>query len=141
MNIPVSIIVALAVQQFCQIIKFIIYSVRDRRISFHYLTSSGGMPSAHSAFVTALCVSVGVRSGMGSETFAVAAVLAFIVIHDAFRVRGALQEVIHILKADHPENEHAAAALPETVGHNSREIVAGIIIALCIALPVSILLK
>ncbi len=141
MNIPVSIIVALVVQQLCQIIKFVIYSIRDRRINFHYLTSSGGMPSAHSAFVTALCVSVGVRSGIGSEGFAVAAVLAFIVIHDAFRVRGALQDVIHILKADHPQEDHAAAKLPETVGHNSREIIAGIVIAVIITLPVSTLLK
>ena len=141
MNIPVSILVALAVQQFCQLIKFFIYSIRDRRVSFHYMVSSGGMPSAHSAFVTALCVSIGVRSGIGSETFAVAAVLAFIVIHDAFRVRGALQSVIRIIKAEYTEKSHPAGALPETVGHNKAEIIAGIVIAAVITLPLSFVLK
>ncbi|WP_319559449.1 divergent PAP2 family protein [Marispirochaeta sp.] len=139
MQIPVSLLIALGVQQLCQLIKFVAYSVRDRRINPRYFVSSGGMPSAHSAFVTALCVSVGVRGGFGSEVFSATLVLAFIVIHDAVRVRGALQQVILILKTNHPGQGNPAAGLPDTIGHDAAEIAAGIFLGILLALPLAVL--
>ncbi|WP_319475742.1 divergent PAP2 family protein [Marispirochaeta aestuarii] len=137
MQIPVSLLIALGVQQLCQLIKFVSCSIRGRNLSPRYFFSSGGMPSAHSAFVTALCVAVGVRSGIGSEVFSATLVLAFIVIHDALRVRGALQQVIHIIKKDHPEEGGPAARLPDTIGHDAAEIAAGIILGIILALPLA----
>lgn len=140
MKIPLSLLTALLVQQLCQLIKFAVYSLRDRRLSPGYLTSSGGMPSAHSAFVTSLAVSVGMRAGFGSEVFSVALVLAFIVIHDALRVRGALQRLILIVKADHPDPDHEAAILPATIGHSAGEVVAGVVLATLLTVPTAMLL-
>jgi acid phosphatase family membrane protein YuiD len=139
MSIPVSLLIALGVQQLCQLIKFVAYSIRDGRLSPGYLTSSGGMPSAHSAFVTALCVAVGVRAGTGSELFSVTLVLAIVVIHDALRVRGALEQLITIVKADHPEPDGPAARLPGTIGHSPAEVAAGVILAAVLALPAALL--
>lgn len=45
------------------------------------------MPSGHSATVTALAVSAGMEYGFSSGVFAIAAVLAVIVMHDAMSVR------------------------------------------------------
>jgi len=56
----------------------------------------GGMPSAHSAFVSALCTSVGLVSGFASVIFAVCLAFSVIVWHDAIRVRKhhTLKEVV-----------------------------------------------
>jgi acid phosphatase family membrane protein YuiD len=59
----VSLAGALAVQVACQLFKVVLYSIREKRLAISYFISAGGMPSAHSAFVTALTVSVGMGSG------------------------------------------------------------------------------
>ncbi|KAJ0866986.1 hypothetical protein HanRHA438_Chr12g0557941 [Helianthus annuus] len=43
------------------------------------LIGSGGMPSSHSATVTALAVAVGLHDGLGGSSFATALILAIIV--------------------------------------------------------------
>lgn len=43
------------------------------------MLSSGGMPSSHSATVTALAVAVGIQEGLGGSAFAIAVVLACVV--------------------------------------------------------------
>jgi len=43
------------------------------------MVSSGGMPSSHSATVTALAASVGLQEGTGGSAFAIAVVLACVV--------------------------------------------------------------
>ena len=51
------------------------------------LIGSGGMPSSHASTVCALAVSAGKEYGVGSSIFAVTAILAIIVMHDAMGVR------------------------------------------------------
>lgn len=43
------------------------------------MVSSGGMPSSHSATVTALAAAVGLQEGTGGSAFAIAVVLACVV--------------------------------------------------------------
>jgi acid phosphatase family membrane protein YuiD len=43
------------------------------------MLGSGGMPSSHSATVTALAVAIGLQEGTGGPAFAVAVVLACVV--------------------------------------------------------------
>ena len=47
----------------------------------------GGMPSAHSAFTSALTTAVGITQGINSALFAVTLGFSIIVWHDAIRVR------------------------------------------------------
>jgi acid phosphatase family membrane protein YuiD len=47
----------------------------------------GGMPSAHSAFTSALTTAVGITQGFSSALFAVTLGFSIIVWHDAIRVR------------------------------------------------------
>lgn len=51
------------------------------------MTSTGGMPSSHSAAVTSLATGIGFETGLNSPTFAVAAMFAGIVMYDASGVR------------------------------------------------------
>ena len=59
-----------------QILKFFIYLAVNRTIDWKRLTGDGGMPSGHSATVTALAVTSGLEYGYDSPAFAVCVVLA-----------------------------------------------------------------
>ena len=127
MPVAVPLLVAVTVQILCQIFKVVAYSIRDHRFSPHYFTTAGGMPSSHSAFVTALAVSVGIARGFDSELFAVAFVFSAIVIYDAYRLRGHVEsqaEVLNRLQREFPVEEQTK--LSEMVGHSVGEIIAGI---------------
>ena len=70
-----------------QIFKLIIYLIVNREFQIERLFGDGGMPSGHSATVTAAAVTTGFVSGFGSPLFAIATILAVIVMHDATGVR------------------------------------------------------
>lgn len=78
---------ALAAIFFAQFIKVPIQFIATRRLDWHLLTSTGGMPSSHSAAVTALATGVAIEAGLASPIFAVAAVFAIITMFDATGVR------------------------------------------------------
>jgi acid phosphatase family membrane protein YuiD len=127
-KLPLGLLTAVAVQLVCQAFKVVVYSVRERRPAFSWFVSAGGMPSAHSAFVTALTVSVGLWDGFASSVFAVACVFSVITIYDALRLRGAVEHHARILAklaAKHPDVP--AGALNTRLGHTLPEIVAGVL--------------
>jgi uncharacterized protein len=139
---PISLAAAVAVQLACQAFKVVLYSIRDRKLGLRYFLSAGGMPSAHSAFVSALSVSVGMASGFVSELFAVSCVFSLIVIYDSFRLRGAVEKqarALNALLARHPEV--GAGRLSEMVGHSPAEIAAGIAAGGGLAALASLLLR
>lgn len=70
-----------------QFLKFLLNAIIHRRFSAERLRGDGGMPSAHSATVTALAIMIGYTEGFDSGLFAVALVFAVIVMHDAMGVR------------------------------------------------------
>ena len=70
-----------------QLLKVIITLVIERKFSLERLFGDGGMPSGHSATVMALATTVGWMLGYDSPVFAIALVLAIIVMHDACGVR------------------------------------------------------
>ena len=141
--LPRSLLIALGVQVSCQIIKFLTYSFRLGRPSWKHLVTFGGMPSAHSAFVTSLAASVGVLAGFNSELFALSAVFGGIVIFDAYKLRGNVQKqaiVVNRLQAKGlPDSEQIP--INEMVGHSAGEIAAGIVWALVLAVPAALVLK
>jgi uncharacterized protein len=127
--VPAALVTAVAIQVLCQVFKTVFYSIRDGKFDLYYLTTTGGIPSAHSAFVTALTVSVGIRSGFMSDIFAVSAVFSIIVIYDAMRVRNAVEAHAKLLnrlvKKHFPEEK---PELREMIGHSVLEIVLGVVI-------------
>ena len=70
-----------------QFLKIIFLYIIERRLNFRLLFSSGGMPSAHSAAVTALAAAVGKELGLNSPGFSIAAIFAVIVMYDSSGVR------------------------------------------------------
>jgi acid phosphatase family membrane protein YuiD len=126
-KVPVSLFTAVAVQIACQAFKVAFYSLRERRLALSWFISAGGMPSAHSAFVTALAVSVGLWSGFQSDVFAVAGVFSIITIYDAWRLRGAVEHHARILvRLAEKVPGVATGEINQRLGHSLPEIAAGI---------------
>jgi hypothetical protein len=122
-----SLLAALAVMAVSQLFKLARYSIRDGRFRLSHLLSTGGMPSAHSAFVTTLAVSVGLWRGLGSEVFAVSAVFGSIIVYDSIRLRGTVDIHTRILR-DLQSRIPASAdiRIPRWVGHSVAETAVGI---------------
>lgn len=80
---------ALAATVAAQILKLALVGITERRFAPERLLETGGMPSSHSAAVSALAISVGLGEGWASTMFAVSAVLAAIVMYDATGIRRA----------------------------------------------------
>jgi acid phosphatase family membrane protein YuiD len=127
--LSISLISAVVVQLACQAFKVVYYSIQRRKLSLSYFFTAGGIPSAHSALVTALSISIGLWDGFHSELFAVSCVFTLIVIYDAIRLRGAVQQhakVLKLLAARHPDVQ--TGELSEMVGHTLGEIIVGIVV-------------
>lgn len=87
MKINPILIVGAVAWLFSQVSKAIIYLIINKRFQLERLVGDGGMPSSHSATVTSVAVITGLRCGLDSPIFAIAAILALIVMHDAMGVR------------------------------------------------------
>ncbi len=132
-HVPVSFVVALSVQLLCQLFKVVFYSLKQHRFSPRFFVSAGGLPSAHSAFVTALAVSIGARSGLGTDVFAVALVLALIVIYDAYRLRGHVEALARRVNRLARQVGQQEEPLSEMIGHSLLEVLFGIAIGASLA--------
>ena len=72
---------------FAQFIKVPVQFIATRKLDWALMTSTGGMPSSHSAMVTALATGVAIESGLNSPLFAVATIFAIVTMYDASGVR------------------------------------------------------
>ena len=114
-----------------QVIKTIIHAIIHKKIVLERLFGDGGMPSGHSATVTSLAVFTGLRLGFGTFEFAVAAVLAVVVCHDAMGVRQqagkqavVLNELLEVFERIY-EEKISEEKLKIFVGHTFLQVVVG----------------
>jgi len=140
MGLSIPLIAAVAAQLACQLFKVFFYSLRQGVFRPDYLVHAGGMPSAHSAMVSTLTTSLGLYEGLSSPGFTVAAVFSLIIIHDAVRLRGAVQlhaQVLDSLVRHFPRE--AGTRIPTRAGHTLAEVLAGVAVGVCFALLVYLL--
>ncbi|MEE8318701.1 MAG: divergent PAP2 family protein, partial [Dehalococcoidales bacterium] len=78
-----ALVVPVSAWTIAQLTKMSIALLQGKGLDFRYMVSSGGMPSAHSAVVTALATTVGMTQGIGSALFGATVILAMIVMYDA----------------------------------------------------------
>lgn len=128
---------------FAQFLKIIIELLKRKKYKtkdfiLRALFGTGGMPSSHSASVTAIAVSTGVKTGFDSPLFALAFIFVFIVIRDATGVRlssgrqaEALNRVIDVVS----KSETAELTkIKEVKGHTPLECFVGVLIGLLVSL-------
>ncbi|USR91460.1 divergent PAP2 family protein [Phormidium yuhuli AB48] len=131
-------LVALAACLIAQLSKLLLYAVQHRRFNGRVLIETGGMPSSHSALVTALATGVGQRLGWDSPDFAIAVVFAVIVMYDAAGVRQAAGKQARVLNQMidaffHEEIEFDEARLKELLGHTPFQVVIGSALGVAVA--------
>ena len=113
-----------------QVLKLLISIAVYRKFDITYLITGGGMPSSHSSLVSAAAVSCGISAGFDSPVFAVAAVLAFIVMYDAAHVRretGEQSKVLNYIMRNWTEYrpEDFERELKELIGHTPLQVAVG----------------
>lgn len=117
-----------------QVLKTIINFVLLGRFQLERMWGDGGMPSAHSATVTAMVIATARSEGIHSAIFAVAAVVAIITMHDAMGVRretGEQAKVLNRMFTEWMDQGFEQFQLPhgkklkEMVGHTPIEVVTG----------------
>lgn len=121
-----------------QAMKTLIVLIRKRRLDFSYFVS-GGMPSSHSATVSALATSVAMVEGFESVAFGITAILALVVMYDAAGVRRwvgrqsiVLNRITQEIRFRRPvaELEHD---LREFVGHTPFQVIIGTALGIIVA--------
>ncbi|GER86759.1 membrane protein [Dictyobacter vulcani] len=119
-----------------QVSKTILELFKQRKLALGRLVSSGGMPSSHSALVTGLATAAGRTLGVASADFAIAVVLASIVMYDAAGVRRAVSIQARILNQMIEEafqgSPMAEKRLRELIGHTPIQVVVGGILGICV---------
>lgn len=133
-------ITALSSWFIAQVLKVIINAIVHKKLNLERMVGDGGMPSGHSATVTSLAVYSLLAHGPGSFQFAVTAVLAVIVCHDAMGVRMetgkqavVINDLVELFESlsgkDLPDGE-----LKELVGHTPLQVLAGMLLGVLNAL-------
>ncbi|MFC1993338.1 divergent PAP2 family protein [Chloroflexota bacterium] len=117
-----------------QLLKVTIGLAREKRLVLRYFVTSGGMPSAHSAMVSALATAAAITQGLNSVAFAIAAVVAMVVMYDAAGVRLAvsrqsviLDRVVRELLEKRPRDE-VGRDLRRFIGHTPFQVIAGAVL-------------
>ncbi len=121
-----------------QLIKIISGIIKEKRFDFKWLMMTGGMPSAHSAGVSALATAVGMFAGFDSIVFAITAIFALIIMFDAQGVRrsaGRQAEALNKMMEDiYFKHELKQERLIELIGHTPVEVFMGALLGIVVAI-------
>ncbi len=134
---------ALLASMSAQVLKVLINFIVEKKVDMERLTSTGGMPSSHSAAVTAAAVCIGLSEGWGSPVFAVAAIFGSIVIYDATGVRraaGLHAEILNELIREFShlfDQKERPKALKTLLGHTYPQVFFGTIFGALVGLFVN----
>ena len=115
------------------ILKVLVELWINKKMMLVRVVGAGGMPSSHTATVTALAISLGYYNGLSSGYFALAMIFAIIVIHDAVGVRletGKQAKVLNTMmfKSEAFKDLDFEKQLKEYVGHTPLQALVGAIV-------------
>ncbi len=134
-----ALVIPISAWAIAQLTKTSMALLRGKGLDFRYLVSSGGMPSAHSALVTALATTVGMTQGFGSAIFGATVILAMIVMYDAAGVRQSvsqqsvvLNRIVRELRLRHSITS-LEADMRELIGHTPFQVIIGAVSGLALA--------
>ena len=124
-----------------QVLKTIIYVAVNKTFNPERLLGDGGMPSSHSATVMAMVTSTAFYFGPDTFEFAVTAILALIVMHDAMGVRretGKQAKVINNMMDWFEQNSDISPEekLKEFVGHSPTQVFFGALLGIIVGVVV-----
>lgn len=134
---------------FAQFVKIPIHFLLTKKLDWKLMTSTGGMPSSHSAAVTALTTAIAYEAGLDSPLFAVSAIFAVIVMFDATGIRyqaGQQALIINQMRLDfqtfvtevkgwqQKDGQQKILELKTLLGHKPSEVFAGAVTGIVISI-------
>lgn len=136
----IFIIVSLVAIVTSQIIKFLVETIKYKKVNIvRLLDGSGGMPSSHSALVSSLTTTILLIYGVDSPLFAISLVFSIVVMYDAMGIRyetgkqaEVLNEIAEKMKLFDVRKE--IKRLKEQVGHKPIEVLAGMLLGIVISI-------
>ena len=127
-----------------QVLKTLIHLFINKKIVWERLIGDGGMPSSHSATVTAAAVTIGFQCGWSSPMFGLAAILAIVVMHDAMGVRQetgkqarVINSMVELLNSMGRGEMTPEETLKEFVGHTRGQVIVGAMLGAAVALALN----
>ena len=121
-----------------QVLKFSLHLIVKKEVDFKLFTTTGGMPSSHSAGVVGIATTVGIISGYSSIDFSIAMGYAFIVMYDAAGLRrasGKMATCLNRIMDDFYKHDvqSVGGKLKELLGHTPVEVFAGALLGVAYA--------
>ena len=126
-----------------QVLKTLINALVNKKLSLERMVGDGGMPSAHTATVVSLMLMIGLTSGWNTPIFALSAIFATVVMHDATGVRRetgkqavVILDMIKVMQEYFWEKDSTAKAekLKVFVGHSKWQVFCGMLLGIAIVL-------
>lgn len=146
-----------------QLLKTISYAIKYKTFNPERIWGAGGMPSSHSALVSALAIATARVEGIGSTEFALAMALALVVMYDACGVRheagrhareiNRLRKIVGKLddevveKLDEEidieteQQDEMGKDLKEFLGHTPFQVICGSLLGILIAMAFPIIVQ
>ncbi len=134
------IIIPLVAVAICQILKFLIEIITNKKVSIiRLLDGAGGLPSSHSTLTSCLTTLIGLNMGFASPIFALSTVFTLIVMYDAMGIRyetekqaKVINKITKQIKLDNLTGE--LKNLKEEVGHKPIEVFCGLILGIVLGI-------
>lgn len=121
-----------------QFIKVVTYICIHKKINFKIFTTTGGMPSSHTAGVIALSTSVAILEGLDSILFAISMGFSLVIMQDAAGLRRAAGKTAATLNRlvdefiQRNQEIKPYATLKELLGHTPLEVFCGMILGIIV---------
>ena len=125
-----------------QFIKVFTYLFTHKKINFKIFTTTGGMPSSHTAGVIGLSTSVALIEGLDSIAFAISLGFSLVIMQDAAGLRRAAGKTAATLNrlvdefVQKNQEVKPYAVLKELLGHTPLEVFCGMLLGIAIAFSV-----
>lgn len=126
-----------------QVLKLPLEYLRTKQWDWSLILGTGGMPSSHSAVVTAAAVSVGHYEGFDTPLFGLAFAIATVVVYDATNIRRQAgfhaQQINRIVKEvfeGKVKPVQELEELREVLGHSWTEALGGIVLGILVSVVV-----
>ena len=131
-------IVSMVVAQWAKV--FTKYFIR-REWDWTAAFATGGMPSSHTALVTALAVSIGLIEGFGSIFFAITFVFGMVIAHDSMGIRyeagkhaSVLNRIVEDINVILQNKDRSEEKLKDLLGHHPIEVIGGFLLGIVVAI-------
>jgi len=124
-------VVSVCAWAIAQSVKVIVILIQKKQLDFGAMVAPGGMPSSHSAIVSALATSAAIVEGIKSNLFAISVIFAFIVMYDAAGLRRSVGKQAVVLNRilrelrERRSISYFEKDLRELIGHSTFQVFVG----------------